>query len=89
MNPKAVYDRSNRARRRAGVTIAPKQPCEFCDSPDARDEAHARGCPTLPPPTFAKLHRLALEVEAGWAEERWLERERAAMQRPMMRRAGA
>lgn len=81
MNPAAIISRTWRKRHRAGLTKPmPPTRCAFCDARDAHDAAHARGCPSLAPGSFAGLHALALTVEAGWAETRWRREQRAQPQ---------
>lgn len=78
IHPRAIISRNWRGRHRAGLTKAMSPVhCAFCNARDARDAAHARGCPSLAPGSFASLHALALEVETGWAEARWMRLERA------------
>jgi hypothetical protein len=43
------------------------QRCETCGAPDSRDRRHARGCPSLPPPSRESLIRAAKAIETAWA----------------------
>ena len=61
--------------RREGHPI----PCGICGGRDARDAAHAAGCPALEPATKAQLLRLAVMLEKNWA--------RMAQARPAARQA--
>jgi hypothetical protein len=53
-------------------------PCWKCGAADARDAAHQRGCPRLPPVSAERLLAIAKSCERGWAEAEAVRRERIA-----------